>query len=83
MFSELTSKEKKELRLNSGVKIKSLNAGKLASIGMKEGYIITKINNEPITSVEQLTSKLNDNNRGVLIEFVTPSGKKDYRGLGL
>ncbi len=83
MFAELTSKEMKELNLEYGVKIKSINAGKLASVGLKEGYVITKVNNEPVKSVDQLTSKLNGNNRGVLIEFVTPGGKKDYRGLGL
>lgn len=83
MFAELSSNEKKELNLEYGVRIKSLNAGKLASAGLREGYIITKINKEPIKSVEQLTSKLNANNGGVLVEFVTPSGKTDWTGLGL
>lgn len=83
MFTELTPKEKKELNISNGVKIKSLNAGKLMSIGLEEGCVITKVNNEPIQSVEQLTEKLNSVNRGILIEFLTPSGKKDYRGFGL
>ncbi len=82
-FRELTSKEKKELNITNGVKIKSLNAGKLKSLGLKENMIITKINNEPIESVEQLTNKLNSVNRGVLLEILTESGKKDYVGFGL
>lgn len=82
-FEDLTSKEKKELNIQSGVKIKTLNAGKLKSIGMEEGYIITKINNEVMSSIEQVTNKLNNTRGGVLIEFMTPSGRKDYRGLGL
>ncbi len=82
-FTELTSKEKKELNISSGVKIKSLNAGKLKSIGLQEGMIITKINNQPVESVEQLTTKLNGQSNGVLLEIMTASGKKDYVGFGL
>ncbi len=83
LFSELTSKELKEVKLEYGVKIKSLNSGKLAAAGLKEGYIITKVNSEPVVSVEKLTAKLNNYNGGILIEFVTPSGKRDWTGLGL
>jgi Do/DeqQ family serine protease len=82
-FVELTDKEKKELNLSYGVKIKTINAGKLKSIGLSEGIIITKINNEPIETVEELTQKLSGVNRGVLLEIMDETGKRDYRGLGL
>jgi S1-C subfamily serine protease len=82
-FIELTSKEKKELNITYGVKIASLTTGKLKSIGLQTGMIITKINNEPIETVDQLTTKLNGVNRGVLLEVLTDSGKKDYYGFGL
>jgi serine protease Do len=82
-FIELTDKEKKELNISYGVKIKTIQAGKLKSIGLTEGMVISKINNEPIESVEQLTTKLNGVNRGILLEIITESGQKDYRGFGL
>ena len=82
-FEELTNKEKKELNITFGVKIKSLNTGKLKSMGLTPGMVITKLNNEPIENVEQLTNKLNSVNRGVLLEIITESGKKDYVGFGL
>ncbi len=82
-FSELTSKEKKELNITNGVKIKSMNAGKLKSLGLQEGMIITKVNNQPVNSVEQLTEKLNGKSSGILLEIMTASGKKDYVGFGL
>lgn len=83
-FTELSSKEMKELNISSGVKISSLNAGKLKSLGLKEGMIITKVNNEAVETVEQLTDKLNDkSNKGVLLEIMTESGRKDYVGFGL
>lgn len=82
-FGELSSKEKEELNISNGVKIKSLSAGKLKSLGLTEGMVITKINNEAVTSVEQLTEKLNGRNRGVLLEILTESGRKEYIGFGL
>jgi serine protease Do len=82
-FIELNDKEKKELNVSYGVKIKTLAAGKLKSLGLTEGTIITKINNEPVESVEQLTTKLNGINRGILLEIMSESGKKDYVGFGL
>jgi len=82
-FENLSSKEKRSLNIDYGVKIISLNPGKLMSLGLREGIIITKINNEPVKTVEQLTSKLNDANRGILLEIMTSSGKKDYVGFGL
>lgn len=82
-FMEISSKDKKELNITSGVKIKEITAGKLKSLGLKAGMIITKVNNEPITSVEQLTNKLNGVNRGILLEILTESGRKEYVGFGL
>jgi Do/DeqQ family serine protease len=82
-FAELTSKEKKELNISYGVKISTIGTGKLKSIGLKEGTIITKVNNEPVETVEQLTTKLNGMNRGILLEVMSESGKRDFVGFGL
>jgi serine protease Do len=82
-FELLSSKEKKELKTDYGVKIKSLSTGKLQALGLKEGMVITKINNEPVRSVEQLTEKLNTGNSGVLLEILTETGRKEYIGFGL
>lgn len=83
-FAELTNEERKELDLDHGVKISKLSTGKLKAQGFQKGMVVTKVNNEKIKSVEQLTSFLKNNkNKGVLIEVVTESGKKDYFGFGL
>lgn len=82
-FEELTNKDKKEFNTEYGVKIKSINTGKLQALGLKESMVITKVNNEPVKSVEQLTSKLNAGNTGVLLEVLTESGRKEYIGFGL
>jgi Do/DeqQ family serine protease len=82
-FLELTSKDRKELNISNGVKIGSLTSGKLKSIGLQPGMIITKVNNEPVETVEQLTTKLNGGNKGILLEVLSESGKKEYFGFGL
>ncbi len=82
-FIELSDKERKELNISYGVKIKSINTGKLKAIGLKEGIIITKVNNEPIETVQELTEKLSGNNRGILLEIMDETGKRDFRGFGL
>jgi Do/DeqQ family serine protease len=83
-FVELTNSEKKELNIKNGVKISSISSGKLRAIGLSKGIIITKINSEEVTDVEQLTNylKRKDQN-GILLEVMTESGQKDYVGFGL
>lgn len=82
-FEEVTSKDKKEFDITSGVKIKSLDYGKFKNRGFYEGIIITKVNNKPITSVEEFVNLLNTSKDGVLLEVVHKNGKKDYIGFGL
>jgi len=82
-FVELSKSEKEALNIDYGVKIESITAGKLKSLGLKEGIIITKINNEAVRSVDQLASKLNESNSGILLEIMSESGKRDYVGFGL
>jgi serine protease Do len=82
-FIELSAKEKKELNVAYGVKVKSLEPGKLKSAGITEGDVITVINQKPCESVEQLTSFLNTVKGGVYLEVVTPSGKKEYIAFGI
>ena len=85
-FVALTKEEKKELDIKNGVKISNITAGKLRSAGLTQGIIITKINNIPVTSVEQLVLELKseeDKKKGILLEVMSESGKKDYVGFGL
>ncbi|MBX2980753.1 MAG: Do family serine endopeptidase [Flavobacteriales bacterium] len=78
-----TEEELRDLKLTSGVKVTAINGGKLRSSGIREGFIITRIDQEPITSVEQLMGILNKKKGGVLVEGVYPNGTKAYYGLGL
>lgn len=82
-FETLSSKELKEYNLSGGVKITSITAGKLKSLGLTEGMVITKVNDQPVRSVEQLINELNSKKGGILLEITSKNGRKDYVGFGL
>lgn len=82
-FEELTNKEKQKYNLEGGLKIVELARGKLRQQGIREGFIITHINNKPITSIKSLKKVLKSTDGGVLIEGIYPNGMKAYYGFGL
>lgn len=82
-FEDLTSKEKKELGVEYGVKLERLDFGKFKSRGFYEGIVITKVNNKPVESAEELVEMLKSGKDGVLLEVIHKDGRKDYVGFGL
>ncbi|MBK8500776.1 MAG: Do family serine endopeptidase [Saprospiraceae bacterium] len=78
-FQTLTSKEAEHYEIDGGVKVASLGRGKLAQeTDIKEGFIITKVNRQHVTSAEQLQKILESEQGGVMIEGVYPGSKKTY-----
>jgi serine protease Do len=75
--------ELKALKIQNGVKVKSLSGGKLRSSGIREGFIITHIDQQLIREPEDITNALESKQGGVLIEGVYPNGMKAYYGLGI
>ncbi|MBS1657156.1 MAG: Do family serine endopeptidase [Bacteroidetes bacterium] len=76
-FANLSDKEKKDLGLQGGVKVVRLGDGKLSqNTNMKEGFIITKIDNKQVNSVDDLKQALMNKKGGVMIEGRYP----DYPG---
>lgn len=82
-FESLSDSDMKKLGLNGGVKITSLEAGKLRSAGIKEGFIITSIDKKKIDSLDDVKSALEDKEGGVLIEGIYTNGMKAYYAFGL
>ena len=78
-----TTAELKALKITNGVKVVRLSGGKLRSIGIREGFIITKVDQQPVTTPEELGKALQKNSGGVLIEGVYPNGSRAYYGLGV
>ncbi len=82
-FVELTEKEKKELNIESGVRIKTLEPGRLKNEGLEEGMVIYKINYELVETPEKLATKLNTIHGDVFLVIVLENGQKVYHGFGL
>lgn len=55
-FVPVDAKTKEKYQLEYGVEIKSLSKGKLAEAGIKPGFIILKLNNDPVRSAEEIQS---------------------------
>jgi serine protease Do len=68
-FETLSKDKAKELGIDGGVVVKDLSAGILKSeTGIQDGFIITGINKEKITSVDELRKALNHQKGGVMLE---------------
>lgn len=82
-FSPVSRQEMQKLRINNGVKVSKLEGGKLRSAGVKEGFIITKVDKKEVKTAEDVVNALESKKGGVLIEGVYPNGYRSYYGFGL
>ncbi len=82
-FEPISMDEGAKLGIKSGVKISKLNAGKLRSAGIREGFIIETIDNKTVTGTDDIVSALKNKKGGVLIEGIYPNGMRAYYGFGL
>lgn len=82
-FDELTSSEKRNLEIKSGVKVVDVNSGKFRSAGIKEGYVITEINNRSVDSMEDIRRIVEESDGGIYIEGIYPDGLIAYYAIHL
>jgi serine protease Do len=88
-FKELSDKTKQQLGVDYGVEVKSLSKGKLTDQGIKPGFIILKINNQPITNASDVQEAYNaavnngDPEKVMLIAGLYPNGKITYFAINL
>ncbi len=75
--------ELRALRIKSGVKVAAVNGGKFRSSGIREGFIITRIDQQQVSTPADVEKALAGKRGGVLVEGVYPNGTKAYYGLGL
>jgi serine protease Do len=67
-IEDIDTKELKKLELENGVRVKTLGNGKLARYtDMKEGFIITHVNDAPVKSVKELNEVFKNKKAGDLV----------------
>ncbi len=73
----------KKLDLEYGVKVSDVQAGKLRKAGIRDGFIITRIDNVKIYSESDIYKVLEGKKGGVLVEGKYVDGTEGYYGFGL
>ena len=71
------------LGLKNGVQIVELGQGKLMDAGATEGFIILYVNDQPVSTPQDVIDIVKKSKRSVFVEGVTPSGRSGYFGFGL
>ncbi|NLA15770.1 MAG: Do family serine endopeptidase [Bacteroidales bacterium] len=71
-----------KLKIRSGIEVTSIEDGKLKQAGIKKGFVITHLNQKPVSTVQQFVQGVHTSQRGVLIEGKYPDGSVYYYALG-
>jgi S1-C subfamily serine protease len=88
-FKVISDKLKDQFQLDYGMEVKSVSKGKFQTAGIKEGFVIVKINNQAIRSTDDikeiLTEALNTNDKFKVLNIagVYPNGKVAYYAVNL
>lgn len=67
-FQDMDAEELAKFRLESGVRVSRLKAGKFAQVGIRENFIITSIDRKKVSSAEQVKNALENRKGSVIIE---------------
>jgi S1-C subfamily serine protease len=79
VFENASPDVKRKMQINSGVVIKQIQAGsKLASVGVPEGFIITKLNKKEVNSVAEVKDIIKNNKGMIMMEGVMPGYNGKY-----
>ena len=88
-FTELSKADKEDLAISKGLKVVGVKAGKFKNAGIRDGFIITDINNIPVDSrddVENIYNQIMRSSDSDKVMFITgfyPTGKKVYYAVDL
>jgi Do/DeqQ family serine protease len=66
-----------------GLRVTRIKTGKLKAVGVREGFLITKINNKSVRNKEEMVNAVSESDGSVYIEGIYPTGEKAYYAFGL
>ena len=88
-FKEIDAKQKDKLQLDYGLEVESITKGKFAEQGIKPGFIVLKINNQPIKAVEDIQTAFEavvnngSQEKALFIVGFYPNGKTTYFAINI
>lgn len=75
-FQPVPKIEKQKLGINIGYRISNIRRGRIAQMGLQEGFVITSLNRKEFENVEDLIKALESVRGQIVIEGIFPSGGK-------
>lgn len=86
-FREVTDAQKKQLNINYGLEVIKVDNGKMKDAGISKGFIIQKVNNQNVTSIDELQEIVKEASTSkepvLYIQGIWPTGKKAYAAVPL
>lgn len=88
-FMKITNETKQHLGISNGVQIQGLKSGAFKDAGVKDGFIITEINDTPVNSTDDVEyiynqiMKSGNDERVMFLKGLYPTGKKYYYAVNL
>ena len=82
-FETVAPEDMKKLNISNGLRVSKLEAGKLRNAGIREGFIITTVDKNPVSTPDELKQVLDNKKGGILIEGVYPNGSRAYYAFGM
>ena len=81
-FHPITDAQKEQLNIGYGLEVIKVNGGKLKDAGVPKGFIIQKVNDQSIKTIEDLQNVVKEASTSkepvLYIQGVYPTGKKGY-----
>lgn len=81
-FRAVTDEQKKQYNIGYGLEVIKVNAGKLKNAGMTKGFIIQRVNDNAVRSIDDLQSIVKEASTSkdpvLYIQGIYPTGKKAY-----
>jgi S1-C subfamily serine protease len=78
----ITSQQKEQLNINYGLEVIKVNNGKLKEAGITKGFVIQRVNDADMNTVEDLQQAVKDASMSkepvLVIRGTYPTGKRGY-----
>jgi S1-C subfamily serine protease len=81
-FREVTKAQKEQLEIQYGLEVIKVNNGKMKEAGVPRGFIIQRVNDEPMKTVDDLQNAVKTASTSkepvLIIKGIFPTGKRGY-----
>ncbi len=81
-FRAITDQQKQQLGINYGLQVNKISGGKLKEAGMPQGFIIQRVNDQPMKTIDDLQQAVKTASTSkepvLYIQGIFPTGKKAY-----